>query len=153
MKKTLTALVALALVLTVLCSQALASVGDITVKSVKAYADAAMTQLVGSIPAYTALKVRSYDSYADVTLGGRTVYIDTDALLSKDIVARYTATLKKGTKVYQRATTAAANCKLKSGRKVKVLKVKGDWALVQTTNSFGAYGFVKVEKLTGIKAN
>ena len=47
-----------------LCSSpALASfdTGDIVVKKAKAYSDKAMTQYIGTIPAYTALTVEFYD--------------------------------------------------------------------------------------------
>ena len=35
---------------------------------------------------------------------------------------------------------------------MKVCKVSGDWALVQTTGSRGLYAFVKVNKLANVKA-
>ena len=41
---------------------------------------------------------------------------------------------------------------MKNGGTVKLLKVKGDWALVQTTGKAGLYAFVKVSKLSDIKA-
>ena len=151
MKKTMIAIMAVALVLTMLCGQALAATGDLTIKDAKAYSDAAMKDYLGTIPAYTALLVRSYDSYADVRYNGRTVYISAEALLRKDAPTKYVATLSKGTKVYQRATTSANAYTLKSGGIVKICKVKGDWALVQTTGSKGLYAFVKVSKLTDIR--
>ena len=46
-KKTL--VIAIALILAMLCGQALAVSGDITTKSAKAYADAAMTKYVGTM--------------------------------------------------------------------------------------------------------
>ena len=106
MKKTTVAIIAAVLMLTMLCGGALATSGDLTVANVKAYSDSAMTNYVGTIPAYTALVVGSYDTYADVKMGGKTLYIDASALLRTDSPAKYTATLNKGTKVYQRATTS-----------------------------------------------
>ena len=151
MKKTMIAILAVALILTMLCGQALAASGDITTKSVKAYADAAMTKYVGTIPAYTALVVRSHDTFADVYVNGKIVYISDSALLNKDASSKYVATLNKGTKVYQRATTSANDYTLQDSGTVKVCKVSGDWALVQSTGSKGLYAFVKVNKLTNIR--
>ena len=151
MKKTMIAVFAVALILAMLCGQALAASGDITTKSAKAYADAAMTKYVGTIPGATSVVVRSYDNYADVYVDGKVVYISTSALLHKDISSEYVATLDKGTKVYQRATTNANDYKLMSDCTVKVCKVSGDWALVQSTGKKGLYAFVKVNKLTDIR--
>ena len=91
-------------------------------------------QIQGTIPARaTAVVVRSYDSYADVYVDGKVVYISTSALLHKDISSKYVATLDAGTKVYQRADTNANEYTLKHGGTVKVCKVAGEWALVQST--------------------
>ncbi len=151
MKKTMVAILAVAMILTMLCGQALAVSGDITTRNVKAYADAGMTKYVGTIPGATALFVRSYDSFADVYVAGKIVYINASALLHKNISTKYVATLEKGTKVYQRADTSAADYTLKKGGTVKVCKVSGDWALVQTTGKKGLYAFVKVGKLSNIR--
>lgn len=153
MKKMLIALTAAVLALVLLCGTALAVSGDITTKDAKAYSDAAMTDYVGTIPAYTALVVRSYDNYADVYVGGKVCYISASALLRKDAPTSYSAVLKKGTKVYQRADSDAAHYTLKASGTVKVCKVKGDWALVQSAGEAGLYAFVKVKSLTNIEAN
>ena len=150
MKKIMIAVLAAALMLALLCGSALAVSGDITIKNAKAYSDAAMTKYVETIPAYTALLVRSYDDYADVYINGKVYYIKPSALLQKDAPAKYTATLNKGTKVYQRASTAANSYTLKNGGTVRVCKVVDDWALVQSTGGKGLYAFVKVGKLTNI---
>ena len=55
MKKKLIAVLAVALIAALGCGVAFAATGDITVKDAKAYADAAMTQYVGTIPAGTSL--------------------------------------------------------------------------------------------------
>lgn len=151
MKKTLVAVTALALLLTLLCGQALAVTGDITTKPVKAYADAEMTKYIGTIPAYTSLLVRSYDTFADVYLEGKLCYINASALLRKDIASDYLATLKKGTKVYQNASTEANYKKLAKSTDVKLCGFNGGWALVRSTGSKGVYAFVKLTKLTNIR--
>ena len=151
MKKTMMAILAMALLLTLFCGSALAYSGDLTTDVAKAYADAAMTKYVGTVPAGTSVLVRSYDAYADILVDGKVVYIDTDKLLHTDIASDYTAVLEKGTKVYQRPTSSAKCLILKKEGTVKVCAVANDWALVQTTGKLGVYGFVKLNKLTGIK--
>lgn len=151
MKKKLAAVLALALIAALCCGTALAVSGDLTVKDAKAYADAAMTKYVGTIPAGTSLLVRSYDSYADVYINGKIVYINSSALLDGDIAGPYNATLTKGTRVYQRATTDANSVKLKKGCTVNVCAISDDWALVRSTGSKSMFGYVKLDKLTKIE--
>ena len=151
MKKKLIAILTLTLIAALLCGTALAYEGDVTIKSAKAYADAKMTQYAGTIPAGTALVVRSYDKYADVYVNGKIYYIDAGTLLKQDISAVYRATLKKGTRVYQQATTGAKSGKVKRSGNVNVCAISGDWALVRTTGSKGLYGFVLIEDLTDIR--
>jgi len=152
MKKSMVAILAVVLIMTLLCGQALASTGDITIKAAKAYSDPAMKKYVGTIPAYTALVVRSHDDYADVYVGGKIVYIDAATLLDRPVIGKYTAKLSKGTKVYQRATSSANAYTLKKSGTVQVCKVVGDWALVQTLNTRGLYAFVKISSLKSIAA-
>ena len=150
MKKTFVAILAMALMLTLCCGSALAYTGDLTATETKCYTTAAMTEYVGSIPAGTSVLVRSYDTYADIYVNGKVVYVKASDLLHTDIPTDYLATLKKGTKVYQQADGDAKCGKLKKNLAVKVCAISGDWALVQTTGGKGIYGFVKVSKLTGI---
>ena len=151
MKKKITAILAMALVLTMIGAQALAATGDLTVKSVKVYSDAEMKNCIGTLPAMTSLLVRSYDSFADIYIDGKICYIDSSALLHKNIDSNYAATLKKGTVVYQRADKDSNTIKLTKNYNVKLCAVSGDWALVQTTGKKGMYGFVKVSKLTNLR--
>lgn len=150
MKKTMIAVLAMALLLAI-GGSALAATGDITTTDAKAYADAAMTTYVGTIPAGTSVLVRSYDSYADVYMNGKIVYVRPADLLKGDIEGEYNATLEKGTKVYQRANTSAKSIKLKKGGTVNVCAVSGEWALVRTTGKTGVFAYVKLEKLTNIR--
>ena len=150
MKKAILTILAVSLLLTMFCAQALASHGDITIKAAKVYADSAKKEYVGTIPAYTALVVRSNDSYTDVYINGKVYYISTSALLDSAIYGDYVATLDAGTKVYQRASTNANDYTLKKAGAVQVCKVKGDWALVQTLGTRGLYAFVKIDQLKNI---
>lgn len=151
MKKKLFAMLALALALALLGGSALAVTGDITVKAVKAYSDAAMTQYIGTIPSYTSVLVRSYDSYADIYVNGTICYIEESALLHDGTAhTRYGASLKKGTTVYQRADSDAKSAQLTCDCSVTIVAVKGDWALVRNSGKTGVYAFVKVDRLSGI---
>ena len=149
--KKLIAVLAVATLMCLLCAQAFAASGDITVKDAKAYADAAMTTYLGTIPSGTAVVVRSYDTYADVYVNGKVCYISASALLNSEVSSDYIATLVKGTRVYQQASSSAKSVKLTKNGDVKLCAVKGDWALVQTTGSKGYFGYVKVDHLTGIR--
>jgi len=150
MKKIIVTVLAVSLLLAMFCAQALASHGDITVKATKLYADSAMTEYVGTIPAYTALVVRANDSYTDVYYNGKVYYTKGSNLLNKSKVGDYVAALGKGTKVYQRADSDANSYTLKKSGAVQICAVKGDWALVQTLGERGLYAFVKIDKLKNI---
>ena len=151
MKKTFIAILAMALLLTLFCGTALAYNGDLTTTDTKAYTSPAMTEYVCTIPAGTAVIVRSYENYADVYMNGKVVYVDASNLLHTKISSDYLATLVKGTAVYQQPKTSAKSAKVKKDGTVKVCASSGDWALVQTTGSKGLYAFVKIAKLSDIR--
>lgn len=150
MKKITITVLAVSLLLALFCAQALASRGDITIKATKLYYDSAMTEYVGTIPAYTALVVRANDSYTDVYYNGKVYYTKGSNLLNKSKLGKYAATLSKGTKVYQRADSSANSYVLKKSGVVQICAVKGDWALVQTLGERGLYAFIKIDKLKNI---
>ncbi len=151
MKKTIVAILAMALLLTLIGGTALAYNGDLTTVDAKAYSTPAMTEYVGTIPAGTSVLVRSYENYADVYVNGKVVYIKASDLLHTKIQSDYVATLAKGAKVYQQPKATAKAAKVKKDGTVKVCAISGDWALVQTTGSKGLYGFVKIATLTDIR--
>ena len=150
MKRIIITTLAVALLLTMFCATAMASHGDLTMKAAKLYANPAMTEYVGTIPAYTALVVRSNDSYTDVYINGQVFYTSGSTLLNKSKLGDFVATLDKGAKVYQRATTDSNSYTLKKKGIVQICKVKGDWALVQTLGERGLYAFVQIDQLKNI---
>ena len=150
MKRISITVLAVMLLLAIFCAQALASHGDLTIKATKLYKDSSMKEYVATLPAYTALVVRSNDSYTDVYINGKVYYISTSALLDRAIYGDYVATLDAGTTVYQRASTNANDYTLRKAGAVQVCKVKGDWALVQTLGTRGLYAFVKIDQLKNI---
>ena len=150
MTKKLTAVLALALMLTMLCSAALAVGGDLTVKEAVAYSDKALTQAISKIPAGTSLLADVKGDAAKVYYGGQICYVASSNLMKKDASSDYKATLEKGTRVYQRPEKKAASFKLKSSGTVKLCLVNGDWALVRTTGKLGLYAYVKLDSLVDV---
>ena len=70
------------------------------------------------------------------------------AEICEDMAAR--GFLGKGVRVYQQASTSADSIKLAKEVTVNICAVNGDWALVQTTNKAGIYGYVRVDRLSDI---
>jgi hypothetical protein len=77
-------------------------------------------------------------------------YTSGSTLLNKSKLGDFVATLDKGAKVYQRATTDSNSYTLKKKGIVQICKVKGDWALVQTLGERGLYAFVQIDQLKNI---
>ena len=151
MKKLLPAALALALALCLLCAPALAAAGDVTTRAARAYSDAELTHYIGTVPAYTAVAVRSYGSAANIYVNGTSCYISASALLNDGSVRTdFVAALAKGTRVYQRPSTSAESAVLKKAHNVSIIGVQGDWALVQADSVNGLYAFVKTDRLVGI---
>lgn len=151
MTKKLTAMLALTLILTMLCSAALAVGGGLTVKDAVAYADKKLKEPIGTIAGGTSLVAETRGGVAAVYYGGQVCYIEASNLMKKDAASDYKATLEKGTRVYQRADADAASFKLKSSGTVRLCLVNGDWALVRTTGKLGLYAFVKVDDLADVR--
>ncbi len=151
MKKTFVAILSMALLLTLFCGSALAYTGDLTATATKCYADAAMTHYVGTVSAGTSVLVNSYHDSAEIYVNGKVVYVDASDLVHTDIPSDYLATIVKGTKIYQQASTSAKSYKVRKNYSVKVCAISGNWALVQTTGKKGLYAFVKVSKLADIR--
>ncbi len=152
MKKIALSIISVALLLTLVCGSAFALVGDITVKSVKAYADPDFTKYVGTIPKFTSVMVRAYGTYADVMLNGKECYIDPSALTQGKHDYDYIGTgiLVKGAKVYQRPSTAAKVLVNTQENKVYVYGVNKGLALIRTTG--GVFGFVKATDIESLKS-
>ena len=74
MKRISITVLAVMLLLAIFCAQALASHGDLTIKATKLYKDSSMKEYVATLPAYTALVVRSNDSYTERADSGANSY-------------------------------------------------------------------------------
>ena len=153
MKKAVFSLLAAVLLLTLVCSSALALTGDITVKTAKAYADPSFKYYLGTIPKNSSVLVRAYGTYADIVYNGVACYVKPSTLTQGDRDYDYigNATLKKGATVYQRPSSSSRSVTNKKKRSVLVYAVSDGFALVRTS-THGVFGFVKADGLTGFKA-
>ena len=153
MKKIALSILAAVLLLTLVCGSAFAVTGDITVKAAKAYADPNFTMYVGTIPAKTSVLVRAYGSYADIYVNGAEVYVKPSTLTcgKKDYDYIGYATLKAGSKVFQRPSSASKYVTTSHSIKVLVYAASNGAVLIRTTGK-GVFGFVGAQCLTNLKA-
>lgn len=153
MKKIAISILAAVLLLSLVVGSAFAATGDITIKSAKAYADPNFTKYIGTIPAKTSVLVRAYGAYADVYVNGVECFIKPSALTcgKKDYDYVGYATLKSGSKVYQRPSSDSKSATTSSEIKVLVYAVSNGLAMIRTTGR-GVFGFVNATSLTNLKA-
>ena len=153
MKKIALSMLAVMLLMILVCGSAFALVGDMTTRSVKAYADPGMTDYVGTIPKYSCVLVRAYGSYADVYYNDIECFIKPSALTCGKYDYNYigTATLKKGAYVFQRPSFASYYTVNRRDRKVLVYAETDGYALVRKGPG-GAFGFVSASSLRHLKA-
>lgn len=153
MKKIALSILAVVLLLTLVCGSAFAVTGDVTTRKVKAYADPNFTKYIGTIPAKTSVLVRAYGSYADVYVNGVECFVKPSALTcgKKDYDYIGYATLKAGSKVYQRPSAEAKSVTTSSEIKVLVYAASSGRALIRTTGK-GVFGFVNADCLTDLKS-
>ena len=151
MKKYITSLAALVLVLTLCCGQGLAIYGDVTTRSVDAYLDPEMTQYVGTIPQYTSVIVYDADSdIASLNVNGVDCYVSPRALTNSrfDYLYKGFSTLLPGSYVFQRPSTSSRNVHCSNAHNVLVIGAKGDWVLIRSDFG-GIFGFVPRSFLSG----
>ena len=153
MKKIALSMLAVMLLMILVCGSAFALVGDMTTRSVKAYADPGMTDYVGTIPKFTSVMVRAYGSYADVLYNGVECFVKPSALTCGVYDFNYigTATLKAGSNVYQRPSVASSSITTAKSHRVLVYAATNGYAVIRT-GSKGAFGFVSTNNLTNLKA-
>ena len=153
MKKIAFSILAVVLLMTLVLGSAFAVTGDITTRDVKAYADPNFKKYVATIPAKTSVLVRAYGSYADIYVNGVECFISPSALTcgKKDYDYIGYATLKAGSKVYQRPSSTSKSATTSSDIKVLVYAASDGLAMIRTTGK-GVFGFVSAKNLTDLKA-
>lgn len=151
MKKLVVSILAIALLMSIACVSAFAVYGDITTRSMKAYADPGMTQYIGTIPEYTAVVVYDADSrIAAMNVNGVMCYGAASALTNSRFDYYYNgrSTLKAGATVYQRPIVGSRSVQTVHDHNVLVIGKRGDWVLIRT-NYGGFYGFTLASNLMG----
>ena len=151
MKKNALSILAAVLMLTLVCASALALTSDMTIKSARAYSDPEMTKYIGTIPEFTAVKVRAYGSYADIVVNDVRCYVNPSTLTRGAYKDDYvnTATLAKNARIYSRPTTTAPSKKNKKAAKAYIYAAKKGMALIRVKDE---YCFARVEDLSNLKA-
>lgn len=103
----------------------------VTSKSMKVYADEALSWNIGTLPATTVVTVQSYEGdVAKISVGGREGYA---AVCDMQALAKLAkpATINCNTYVFQKASTSSKYLKVKNGVKVNLLATNGQWAMVE----------------------
>ena len=151
MKKLVVSVLAIALLMSIACVSAFAVYGDVTTRSMPAYADPGMTQYIGTIPQYTAVVVYDADSnLAAMNVNGVECYGPASALTNSRFDYYYNgkSTLKAGATVYQRPTVGSRSVQTGHDHSVLVIGRKGDWVLIRS-NYGGFFGFTPAMNLFG----
>lgn len=114
-------------------------------KSMKVYADEAMSWNIGSLPATTVVTVESYEGdVAKISAGGREGYA---AVCDMEALAKLAkpASVNYNTYVFQKASTSSQYLKVKKGVKVNLLATNGQWAMVENG---GVVAYMNKDHLT-----
>lgn len=103
----------------------------VTAKSMKIYADEAMSWNIGTLPMASVVTVEGEDDgVVKISSGGREGYASAKNLKAISELAK-AATVNQNTYVYQKASATSASIKVKKGMKLNLLATNGDWAMVE----------------------
>lgn len=150
------------LILVSMAFSASASYQGVTKKSVKAYYDRYRTHYATTIPKNTVVKVMdmSFDQSAGRNIAkvyagkNRYLYVYDSMLYSgfdalHNSSSKWSADVVKGSRIYQRPTTASNSVKAKKSVSILICGIKGSWVLVYDEYK-DRFGFVKKSSLTNI---
>ena len=151
MKRTLALLIAL--LLTLSAAPALASQSVIAFEKATIYSDKALNTPVGQLPKYAIVKATKItDDYFQLKVKGKTCYAAVTYLGDPAYATGFYSNGKtkvktvRACRAYNYPSTSATSTKVKSGRTLYCIGIKGKWALVMTGNEkYAAY--IKVENL------
>ena len=140
MKRILSLLVLVALILSALPAAALADSSfsaAVKVNSMLVYADAYGKQLAGALPAKIIVTVLKYaNGVAQISYNGRVGYAKVADMVSVESIAT-PAWTTQASYVYQQASTSSASVAISAGVKVNVLAVKNGVAMVECNGKVG----------------
>ena len=141
---------AMALLLAAMCaSSALAEAFSaiVVTKTMVVYADAAMSQKLGTLPKNTVVQVTGFSStVAKISYDGNAGYASISDLRTVDEVAKK-AVLNAAAPVFQEPQGDSASVMAPAGTRLYVLAVSEDWAMVEHE---GMVGYVKTGFLTQV---
>lgn len=117
----------------------------VTSKTMKVYADEALTWNIGSLPITSVVTVKSYrgDS-AKIAVNGREGYAAVCDMQALSKIAQ-PAQFNCNSFVFQMPTTSSKYLKVKMGTKVNLLAVNGQWAMVENS---GIVAYTNKDHLT-----
>ena len=161
MKKIALSFISVLLIATMV-GTASASYQGVTKKRVKAYYDKYRTYYATTIPKNTIVKVVNIAldqsagrNIAKVYAGkNRYLYVYDSLLYSgfdalNNSSSKWSANIIKGSRIYQRPTTASNSVKAKKSISIMICGIKGSWVLVYDEYK-DHFGFVKKSSLTNI---
>jgi len=103
----------------------------VTAKSMKIYADEAMSWNIGQLPMASVVTVEGEDDgVVKISSGEREGYASAKDVKAISELAK-AAVVNKNTYVYQQPDGSSASVKVKKGMKLNLLAVSGDWAMVE----------------------
>lgn len=136
------------------CAESFSAI--VTAKSMKVYADEAMSWNIGNLPMATVVTVQSYEGdVAKITAGGREGYAAVCDMEALSKLAK-PATINCNTYVFKKASTSSAYMKVKNDTKVNLIATNGQWAMVEKS---GTIAYMNKDHLTveeqdkGIESN
>lgn len=125
------------------CAESFSAI--VTVKSMKVYADEALSWNIGKVPSATVVTVQSYEGdVAKISVGGREGYAAVCDMEALSKLAK-PAKINCNTYVFQKASTSSAYMKVKNGTKVNLIAVSGQWAMVEKS---GTIAYMNKDHLT-----
>lgn len=117
----------------------------VTTKSMKVYADEAMSWNIGALPATTVVTVQSYEGdVAKISVSGREGYA---AVCDMEALAKLAkpATVNRNTYVFRKASISSEYMKAKKGMSINLLATNGQWAMVENG---GVVAYMNKDHLT-----
>jgi len=128
----------LALITLLPCAPALAqSITAILTEAAPVYADAAFSEKISDLDAYTLVTVKAVKgNVAQIKYKGYTVYTGTDALASVDEMA-IPGLFTENSYVFEEPDLDSRNVGVKKNTLVNVLYINGDWAMVEKNGKLG----------------
>lgn len=142
-RRSIAVLAALTVMGSAACAESFSAI--VTAKSMKVYADEALSWNIGSVPVTTVVTVESYEGdVAKISVSGREGYA---AVCDMEALAKLAkpAKVSCNTYVFQKASISSKYIKVKKGTSVNLLATSGQWAMVENG---GTVAYMNKDHLT-----